>query len=135
MPRHTSTATIVRVIHNLRSERQQLQTRLADIDATFEQLGISAEPSRRRGRRQRSTTSPAVRGGRRQHGQYAQTAGQFLLGLLLKKKQLTTTEINKAWTQAGRPGNANGTLMKLVKAKKLKRRKIRGGKGSRYQVA
>lgn len=50
-------------------------------------------------------------------------------------KKLTTAEINAAWTQAGRSGKADATLTKMVKGGKLKRRKIRGGRGSRYGVA
>ena len=65
---------------------------------------------------------------------YAQTAEQFVIGLV-KGKGSTTAEINRAWKDAGRTGRADNTLNKMFKAGKLKRRKIEGAKGSRYTAA
>jgi hypothetical protein len=73
--------------------------------------------------------------GMRKRGAFQVTAEQMILGLLGGGKTMTTAEINAAWKKAGRGGSADVTLGKLVKAKKLKRRKIRKGKGSNYRLA
>ncbi len=77
--------------------------------------------------------SKAKLGRRRTRRRFDQTAAEFLLGLL-KGRKLTTAEVNAAWKKAGRGGKADVTLMQLVKAKKLKRAKVKGGRGSRYGV-
>jgi hypothetical protein len=65
---------------------------------------------------------------------YAQTAEQFVLGLV-EGKGATTAEINQAWKDAKRVGRADNTLNKMIKAGKLKREKLVEGKGSTYTVA
>jgi hypothetical protein len=65
---------------------------------------------------------------------YAQTAEQFVLGLV-QGKGATTAEINQAWKGAKRVGRADNTLNKMVKAGLLKRKKLAEGKGSTYTVA
>jgi hypothetical protein len=65
---------------------------------------------------------------------YAQTAEQFVLGLV-QGKGATTAEINQAWKGAKRVGRADNTLNKMVKAGMLKRKKLAVGKGSTYTVA
>ncbi len=62
---------------------------------------------------------------------YAQTAEQFVLGLV-KGKGAISSDINKAWKAAGRTGRADNTLNKMLKGAKLKRQKIKGAKGSTY---
>lgn len=65
---------------------------------------------------------------------YAQTADQFVLGLV-QGKGATTAEINQAWKAAKRVGRADNTLNKMSKAGTLKREKLAEGKGSTYTVA
>jgi hypothetical protein len=65
---------------------------------------------------------------------YAQTADQFVLGLV-QGKGATSAEINASWQAAKRVGRADNTLNKMVKAGKLKREKLAEGKGSTYTVA
>jgi hypothetical protein len=65
-------------------------------------------------------------------GQYAQTATEFILGLLAGGKVLTSKELQAAWTKAGRKGKVSKTLGELVADKKLARKKIRDHKGSNY---
>lgn len=65
---------------------------------------------------------------------YAVTAEQFVLGLV-KGKGTTTAAINKAWIDAGRTGRADNTLNKMLKAGKIKRKKIKGARGSQYSAA
>lgn len=73
--------------------------------------------------------------GMRKRGSFKETAEQMILGLLAGGKSMTTADINAAWKKAARGGSADGTLGKLVKAQKLKRRKVRKGKGSNYSAA
>jgi hypothetical protein len=65
---------------------------------------------------------------------YAQTAEQFVLGLV-QGKGATTAQINQAWKGAKRVGRADNTLNKMVKAGALRREKLAEGKGSTYTVA
>jgi hypothetical protein len=65
---------------------------------------------------------------------YAQTADQFVLGLV-QGKGATTAEINQAWKGAKRVGRADNTFNKMTKAGTLKREKLAEGKGSTYTVA
>jgi len=65
-------------------------------------------------------------------GTFKQTAAEFVLGLIKSKKATTSGAINMAWKKAGRGGNADNTLYKLVGEKTLKRVKIKDGRGSVY---
>jgi chorismate mutase len=73
--------------------------------------------------------------GIRKRGSFKETAEQMILGLLAGGKSMTTAEINVAWKKARRGGSADVMLGKLVKAKQLKRRKLKKGKGSSYAQA
>lgn len=75
---------------------------------------------------------PAAKG--RKRGVFSETAEQFLLALA-NGKGTSGSDINKAWTAAGRGGRADQSLSKLVKAGKLQREKINGAKGSVYTAA
>lgn len=76
--------------------------------------------------------SPAPR--RRARGSYAQTAEQFILSLVKGSKANTTAEINAAWRKIGRPGKADNTITRMVKAGALKRGKLKGERGSSYSA-
>jgi hypothetical protein len=84
----------------------------------------------------RKATAPAAAKAMipRKRKTYAQTAEQFVLGLV-QGKGATTAEINQAWKGAKRVGRADNTLNKMVKAGLLKRKKLAEGKGSTYTVA
>jgi DNA-binding transcriptional regulator YiaG len=74
-----------------------------------------------------------VAGRRRSSG--GQTAEQFVLSLLSSGKATTSGEINEAWRRAGRVGKADNTLSLMVKARKLKRARLKEERGSRYSAA
>ena len=67
-------------------------------------------------------------------GTYAQTAQEFVLGLVRSRKATTTAAIAAAWKKAGRGGKADNVLSLMVKAKKLKRVEVKGLRGSGYRV-
>jgi len=71
----------------------------------------------------------------RKLSQSAQTASEFILGLFNGGKTLTTAELRKACVTAGRGSQMDKALGRLVEAKTLTRRRIRGKKGSRYTLA
>ena len=73
--------------------------------------------------------------GRRGRGKGGQTAEQFVLSLLGSGKATTSGEINAAWKRAGRQGKADNTLSVMVKARKLRRAKLKDERGSRYSAA
>jgi hypothetical protein len=139
MPRRTAVETITAALNDLRAQRAAHVSALAEIDALFAQFGITeTAPPRKPGRPAASATSaitaaaPKKRKGKRGH--FAQTADEFVLGLL-KGKSMMTSEVNAAWIEAGRGARADTTLSNLAKAKKLKKNKIKGHKGSTYTVA
>jgi hypothetical protein len=50
-------------------------------------------------------------------------------------KGASGADINNHWKSEGRSGGAYTPIGKLVSAKKLKRRKVKGERGSRYATA
>ena len=82
----------------------------------------------------KAPAAPKAKRGRKR-GQFTQTAEQFVTDFLNTGGPMTSTAINAAWKKAGRAGDANVTLSKMTKAKKLKREKLKEGKGSTYTAA
>ena len=160
MPTRQATADLASIIATLKAVRQEHLDAIAEIDETFDQFGISAEGTRRRGRPPKSKNGrrkkaaarkvakrKVAKNGRRKKSKkavakkkagrrkFSKTAEQFILGLLAVGKTLTTGEINGKWRQGTRTGTADNTLSLLTKDGKLKREKIEGGQGSRYAAA
>ena len=90
----------------------------------LERLGM-AEP------KAGSTAKAAPRQGKR--GTFQQTGTEMILALL-RRRGLFTAAINAAWKQEGRKGTADVTLGDLVRARRLRREKVRGKRGSRYSM-
>ena len=147
---------LARVIDQLQSDRQRHLDAIAEIDELFGQHGIKTGtrkrrrgPGRPKGSKKKAKKKVAKKRGRKKGGKkkarkatkkkgrrsFSKTAEQFLLDLLKRGKVMTTGEINVKWKQAKRGGTADNTLMKLVNDKKLKREKIKDGKGSTYRAA
>ncbi len=63
-----------------------------------------------------------------------QTAEEFVRELLKTKSATTSSQINIAWKSSGRPGNADNTLSLMTRAGKLRREKLKDGRGSSYSV-
>jgi DNA-binding transcriptional regulator YiaG len=70
----------------------------------------------------------------RRRGRYAQTAQEFITSLVRSRKATTSGQINAAWKKSGRGAKADNTLSRMVAARKLKRVKLKGERGSRYGV-
>jgi DNA-binding transcriptional regulator YiaG len=73
--------------------------------------------------------------GRRRRSSGGPTAEQFVLSLVGSRKAATSNEINAAWRKAGRHGRADNTLSLMVKARKLKRARLKDERGSRFTAA
>lgn len=116
-----------RQLKKLLKQRAKLDAQIAGLEALAG--GALAD---RRGRRAKAVK--AAPKGRRKRGTFSQTAEQFILDLVAGDGA-TTAEINKKWTAAGRGGRADTALNRLFKAKKVKREKIKGAKGSIYTAA
>jgi hypothetical protein len=145
MPRVAPTAGFEKYLSELLSKREEYQQGLSEIDALFGKWGITVETPaavKRGPGRPKASPAPAAAApaapdaGRKQkkRGTFAQTAEQFIVGLLKNGKGLATADINKAWKKEGRGGRADQMLAKMVNAKKLKRTSVPGLRGSLYVV-
>jgi DNA-binding transcriptional regulator YiaG len=94
----------------------------------WKRLGLDEQPTSSNG--EGKSAAPKVR----RRGVFIQTAEEFVLGLLKGRKTLTTGEINAAWKKTGRLGNADNTLSKMTREKKVKRTKVKDGRGSEYRA-
>ncbi len=132
-------ASLVRQLH---TDRQGHVDAIAEIDATFESLGFTATTPKKRKRPGRPRKS-AKKFGKKKAGKRAKrrnfktTASELVLARVKKAgaKGATGAQITKAWKTAMRPGDAYNTLGELTKAKKIKRKKVKGERGSRYTLA
>jgi len=67
-------------------------------------------------------------------GTFKQTGEEMILGLLKGRKAALGSKINAAWMKEGRKGTAAVLLSRMAKAKKLKMVKVKGQRGSQYQM-
>lgn len=94
----------------------------------MQRLGMGEEP------KAAMMTAKAAAPKTRKRGEFKQSREEFILSLLKGRRSLTSTEINVAWKNAGRAGNADNALSLMVKAKKVKRTKLKGQMGSEYRA-
>jgi len=80
-----------------------------------------------------AATKPATTK-RVKRGKFRQTAEEMILGLLKGRKSLARKDVNAAWKKEGRSGTSDVTLGKMVKARRLKRTKLKGQRGSEYTL-
>ena len=123
------------LVTRLQADRNGHVDAIAQIDAAFDALGISVPKTTKRGRGKKKavTTKRAAKATKRK--KFRMTASDLVLTTIKKAgaKGVTGVQIGKAWKAAGRPGDAYNTLGSLIKAKKIKREKIKGSKGSVYR--
>ena len=132
----TATRELERLVQQLNADRQQHVDAIAQIDATFQQFGITPTPRKRRGRPPGSGKGAAKKTtkktGRRKRGRFSQSGDGSVVNFVKSKGSATTKQINEHWTKEGRSGRADNAITKLIKDKKLKRQNIKGARGSRY---
>jgi hypothetical protein len=136
----TAVAELESLVRNLHAERSKHFDAIAEIDAAFESLGLTAaKPKRRPGRPKGSGTKigKTKTGKRAKRRKFKTTANELVLATVKKAgaKGATGAEVTKAWKAAKRPGDAYNSLSTLTKAKKLKRLNVKGERGSRYTLA
>ncbi len=130
------------LIRKLQTERKAHLDAIADIDEAFGSLGI--KPPKRRGRPRRAKKAGRKKVGkrrvakktkkRRRRKKFKTTANELVLAVIKKAgaKGSTGAQISKAWRAARRPGDPYNTLGELSRAKKIKRRSLKGKRGSLY---
>ncbi len=145
MPRVSDPAKqLENTISRLREKRRSLAAELARIEGIFEKYGIQlperGRPGRPPGRGRPGRPAgamPGRRGRRRKRGRFAKSGHVSIIDFVTAKggKGATTAEVNEHRKAEGRAGNAYVTLGQLTKQKKLKRKNLKGERGSRYTVA
>jgi len=129
-----ATEKLQNLVSELQSQREEHVKAIGEIDKTFASLGIDPGKAPKGTRKSKKAVSKKSTR-RRKRKRYGQTADDFVLDLLKNGKTLTTSEINDAWKEAGRPGNAGTTLTKLLKNGSVTRENIEGSRGSKYKKA
>jgi len=129
------------LIGKLQNQRQAHVDAIAEIDKAFDAWGIKPGKWRARSRVAKKTAAKRRTGGkksvRKAPRTFKMTAGELVMGVIRKAgaKGAPGAVIGRAWRAAGRSGDAYNTLGELAKAKKIKRRPIKGKKrGSLYVV-
>src|SRR5205085_1633430 len=143
MPRSINPKTIASMIQKLQTERARAQERVEQIDSIFQQCGITgpAEPARRGpGRPRKNASTPAGaapstngrRGRRGRRGRFPTSGTESLLNLVrgTGRGGVSSADITKHWKGEGRSGQPFITLGQLVKSGRLKRKGLKGQRGS-----
>lgn len=127
------------LVRRLQAERQQHLDAIARIDAAFEELGLTPAERPRRGRKPGRKPGkvgrPAGRSGRRRR--YAISGTKSILAYVGRHgaKGASGGEIARHWIAEGRAGSSYNILGSLVKAGKLKKKTVKGVRGSMYLAA
>ena len=144
--RMTAARELGALIARLQKERQAHLDTIAQIDSVFAEFGI--EPTAARGRRSRRKVGRPRKAKRRVGKKVAKrrkrrtrrssnlSGPQSILNLVRRagRKGIRGAEIVKHWNAEGRRGGAYTPISKLVNAGKLKRRALKGEKGSKYII-
>lgn len=149
------------LISDLATQRREHVAAIAEIDQTFEQLGIADASSiaPRRGRKpgskgaKRGPKPGSKRGpkpgakaaatgkkrgpkpGSRRRGKFSVSGEQSVLDFVKSHGKPNAKEVNAHWSKEGRAGKADNALTKLVKLGSIKRVDVEGERGGRYELA
>ena len=126
------------LINKLQAERRGHVDAIAEIDAVFEQFGI--KPAANKRRRPAGSTMPAAKRAARRGSQrrtFKVSGAQSIVTFVIRsgKNGVTGADIVKHWESEGRAGGAYKEIGKLVSARRLKKRPLKGQRGSRYMMA
>ncbi len=126
-------------MQELLKQRQQHADALTKIDRMLSQIGgllsgdgASAPASSAKSAfaaRPAASFKPARPGTRRR---FAVSGEQSVIDFVKRRNGATTSEIQANWRSQGRGGNADNSISKLVKEKRLRRIPLVGQRGSRY---
>ena len=134
------------LIRKLSNERQQHLDALAKIEEVFSDLGISPPTGKRRGRPPKSSGAVRRKPGRRvkrgrpgrgKRNRYAVSGTQSILAFVKKAgaKGATGADIAGLWKKEGRAGSSYNIINAMLKKGMLKRKKLKGERGSAYRAA
>ncbi len=136
MAKKTTTARELQaVITRLQQQRQSHLDALAEIDSVFAQFGI--KPRKRTLKAKKKVAKRVAKRRKRKARRTRKMSGpQSILNFVKRagKNGVTGAKIVRHWNAEGRAGKAYTAIGKLFKAKKLKRRAVKGERGSRYSV-
>ena len=131
----TTTKELQAVITRLQQQRQAHLDALAEIDSAFAQFGI--KPGKRARKAKKKVAKKMAKRHKRKARRTRKMSGpQSILNFMKRagNNGVTGDEIVRRWNAEGRAGKAYTAIGKLVKTKKLKRRAVKGERGSRYRV-
>jgi hypothetical protein len=119
------------LITKLQADRQAHVIAIEQIDQAFAGLGLQPQ-SKKRGRRH--GVSHKTTGTRRPRRKFKTTGAESILTFVkvAGAKGVVGGQIAKHWKAEGRGSNCYNMLGMLVKAKKIRRQKVKGQKGSLY---
>lgn len=146
MAKTTTTSQLASAISRLHAERQEHLDAISEIDAIFDQFGITAAAPKRRGRPRktarrtraiRKAAKKVRRGKRKARRKFATSGPNSILAFVRQggRKGRTTGDIIRHWKSEGRGAGAYVLLGKMVRERKLKKENLEGQRGSRYTVA
>lgn len=127
----TNVKRLSNILDNLRAERLEHLKAVDRIDTVFTDLGISPErqngrvPVRKMGRRRRKTRRRFKVSGTKSILNFVKKAG---------RSGASSAQISKQWKSEGRSGAPYVTLGQLVRSRKLKKKSLKGRRGSTYTV-
>ena len=115
--------------------RERVDKDIAELQAIAAPAASAVKSVRRRRRRKAKAAKIVAKPvAKKPHKAFKQTAQNFILRLL-KAGPMTTAQLNERWTRIGRGGKADKALGEMVTAGKIKRAKLKVGKGSEYSLA
>ncbi len=128
------------LLRKLEAERQSHLAALQEIEATLSELGIDpgrsgATRGKRRGRPPGKASGKI--GGRRKRRKYATSGTQSILSFISKgnRNGASGAEIAKHWKSENRAGSSYNIINMLLKAGKVRKKKLKGERGSLYMAA
>ena len=140
----TTTKLLKGLVAKLQAEKQAFLDAIAEIDAIFGQFGVAIVGKKKRGRPRGSKGKRASKVMKRKtvrrkgkRGKFATTGAESILAFVRKagKSGAPGSEIADHWKSEGRGQGVYPILGQLVKGKQLKRKKIKGERGSRFWAA
>ncbi len=131
----TTARELQAVITRLQQQRQAHLDALAEIDSAFAQFGI--KPRKRTRKAKKKVAKKVAKRHKRKARRTRKMSGpRSILNFVQRagKNGVSGAKIVRHWNAEGRAGKAYTAISKLVKAKKLKRRAVKGERGSWYSV-
>jgi Zn-dependent oligopeptidase len=131
--------TIKSLLRTLKQIEKERKARTADLEeaakvvlkslADFGRAGIKAASPN-----QKPTVKKAAKR-KRVRRKFGVSGEQSILNFVKSKSNPVGNEIEKHWSSEGRAGTAANLMSKLVKAKRLKRTRLKDERDSRYSLA